>query len=422
MSRIPSTPIPESGRDADDILEALQASKADDRDWHSGKVFSLVYSAGDEVHDLHAKALGLFSAENGLNILAFPSIGLLSHDLVEFAVSLLGGGRDDVSGYLTSGGTESLLQAVKSARDEGRARGITRPKVIAARSAHAAFTKAAEMFDVDLVRVGVDDAFRINLDEVRSAIDESTIMLVGSAPSYPHGVIDPIEDLASLAAERDLLCHVDACLGGFLLPWLRELGHVTTPFDLAVEGVTSISADLHKYGYASKGVSVILYRDSSLARRQLFVTKDWMGGFYASTVMAGTRPAGPIAAGWATVMHLGREGYRRLAQQTWDAARMLESGVAEIDGLRVLGDPDMTVVAIAASVPENLDVFALADELASSGGWYLDRQSDPDALHLTIHAGSAPAVAPFLVDLARAVTTVGAARSENRDAPYATDH
>ena len=419
--RFEVTELPEEGRSTEAVLEDLAAAKSDDRDWRGGRVFSLVYSAGDEVHELHAKALGLYSAENGLNVLAFPSIGRLSHDLVGWTSALLGGDETGATGYLTSGGTESLLQAVKVARDAGRARGIERPRVIAARSAHAAFTKAAELFDVDLVRVGVDDGFRIDLSEVVAAIDDSTIMIVGSATTYPHGVIDPITELGSLALRHDLLLHVDSCLGGLLLPWLVEAGHVSTPYDLRVPGVTSISADLHKYGYASKGVSVVLYNDAALARHQLFVTTDWMGGFYASTVMAGTRPAGPVAAAWATMQHLGRAGYRRLAEETWAAARRLIDGVSAIEGLRVLGDPDMTVLAIGADDGGTLDVFAVADRLAELGGWYLDRQTDPDALHLTVHAGSAAAVDPFLVDLAAVVATIGDERSANRSAPYATD-
>ena len=415
------TAIPEVGHTADQVLADLAATKAHDRDWRSGKVFSLVYSAGDPIHELHAEALRLFSAENGLNVMAFPSIGVLSRDLVGFAVDLLGGGVPTVNGYLTSGGTESLLQTRKVARDVGRERGIARPKVIAARSAHAAFTKAAELFDLELVRVGVTAGFTLDLDQMAEAIDERTIMLVGSAPTYPHGVIDPLEAIGAMALEHDLLFHVDACLGGFLLPWLTELGHVTTPFTFAIDGVTSMSADLHKYGYASKGVSVILYRDKTLARHQVFLTEDWMGGLYGSTVLAGTRPAGPIAAAWATVMRLGRQGYLELAETTWQAARRLIAGVGEIPGLMVLGEPDMTVLAIGATAVAGINVFGVADELSRSGGWYLDRQSDPDALHLTVHAGSAPSVEPFLADLTVATARVTGKGEGDRSVPYATD-
>ena len=215
---------------------------------------------------------------------------------------------------------------MKTARDVGRGRGIGRPRVVAAESAHAAFTKAADYFDVELVRVPVDGDFRVSAAALAEACNDDTIMVVGSAPTYPQGVIDPITDIAALALERGILCHVDACMGGFLLPFLTELGRLDEPFDFRVPGVTSISADVHKYGYASKGVSVILYRTHELARKQLFVTTDWLGGFYASTAMAGTRPAGPVAAAWAALMHIGRDGYLELTRTAHDAALALRAG------------------------------------------------------------------------------------------------
>ena len=352
MATFPHTPMPEQGLPRDEVMRRLLAMKQDDQDWRGGRVFSLVYSAGDDVHELLCDALALYSAENGLNVLAFPSIGVMQHDIVSNTATLLG--ADDpaaggaVEGYLTSGGTESLLQAVKTARDVGRARGMARPRVVAAESAHAAFTKAADYFDVELVRVPVDADFRVRADVLADACSDDTIMVVGSAPTYPHGVIDPIADIAALALDRGILCHVDACMGGFLLPFLAELGRLDEPFDFRLPGVTSMSADVHKYGYASKGVSVILYRTHELARMQLFVTTDWLGGFYASTAMAGTRPAGPVAAAWAALMHIGRAGYLELTRTAHDAARELRAGVESIDGLAVRGDPPATVLAFGA--------------------------------------------------------------------------
>ena len=347
--------MPEHGLARDEVMRRLLALKQDDQDWRGGRVFSLVYSAGDDVHELLADALALFSAENGLNVLAFPSIGIMQHDIVCNTATLLG--ADDpaaggaVEGYLTSGGTESLLQAVKTARDVGRERGIARPSVVAGESAHAAFTKAADYFDVDLIRVPVDDDFRVNAHALADACTDDTIMVVGSAPTYPQGVIDPIGAIASLAVERGILCHVDACMGGFLLPFLRDLGRLDVPFDFRVPGVTSMSADVHKYGYASKGVSVILYRTHELARKQLFVTTDWLGGFYASTAMAGTRPAGPVAAAWAALMHIGHTGYLELTRTAHDAALALRAGIESIDGLAVRGDPPATVWPSAPATP-----------------------------------------------------------------------
>ena len=272
---------------------------------------------------------------------------------------------------------------------------MARPRVVAGESAHAAFTKAADYFDVELVRVPVDADFRVRADALAEACTDETIMVVGSAPTYPHGVIDPIADIAALALDRGILCHVDACMGGFLLPFLTELGRLDEPFDFRLPGVTSMSADVHKYGYASKGVSVILYRTHELARKQLFVTTDWLGGFYASTAMAGTRPAGPIAAAWAAMMHIGRDGYLELTRTAHDAALTLRAGVVSIDGLAVRGDPPATVMAFGALDPDALDIFAVGERLAAEG-WYLDRQNRPDSLHATVHAGSAATV-PALV-------------------------
>ncbi len=423
MATFPHTPMPAHGLPRDEVMQQLITMKQDDQDWRGGRVFSLVYSAGDDVHELLSDALSLYSAENGLNVLAFPSIGVMQHDIVSNTASLLG--ADDpaaggaVEGYLTSGGTESLLQAVKTARDVGRERGIARPSVVAAESAHAAFTKAADYFDVDLVRVPVDDDFRVRADVLAEACTDDTIMVVGSAPTYPQGVIDPIADIAALALERGLLCHVDACMGGFLLPFLAELGRVTEPFDFRLSGVTSMSADVHKYGYASKGVSVILYRTHELARKQLFVTTDWLGGFYASTAMAGTRPAGPVAAAWAALMHIGRDGYLDLTRTAHDAALALRTGIESIAGLEVRGDPQATVMAFGARDPEALDIFAVGERLAAEG-WYLDRQNRPDSLHATVHAGSATTVPALVADLRRAVKEVGTsgARTERRDTTY----
>ena len=422
MDAWPHTAMPQRGLARDVVLARLLAMKQGDQDWRGGRVFSLVYSAGDEVHELLTDALSLYSAENGLNVLAFPSIGTMQHDIIRNTATLLGadepasGGA--VEGYLTSGGTESLLQAVKTARDVARKeRGIQRPQVVAGESAHAAFTKAADYFDVELVRVPVGTDFRVDVDALADACTDATIMVVGSAPTYPQGVVDPIADIAALALERGILCHVDACMGGFLLPFLTQLGRFSEPFDFRLPGVTSMSADVHKYGYASKGVSVILYRTHELARHQIFVTRDWLGGFYASTAMAGTRPAGPIAAAWAALMHIGQQGYLELTRTAHDAALSLRAGIEAIDGLEVRGDPPATVIAFGASDPSVLDIFAVGEKLTADG-WYLDRQNRPDSLHATVHAGSAATV-PFLVsDLGRAVATVGQERAADPSTTY----
>jgi glutamate/tyrosine decarboxylase-like PLP-dependent enzyme len=417
--------LPAHGVDVDQVLARMGELGADDRDWRGGRVFSLVYSAGDDVHRLLERAATLYSAENALNTTVFPSLGRMQRDIVSITAGLLGADelaqerRAGVRGYLTSGGTESLLQATKTARDWGRAqRGIERPNMVMATSAHAAFEKAAHYFDVESRRVAVRPDFSADVDAMADAVDDATVMLVGSAPSYPQGVIDPIADLAAVASQRGILCHVDACLGGYILPFLHQLGHVTKAWDLRVPGVTSISADLHKYGYASKGISVIVYGDRQLAGLQPFVTTNWLGGLYGSPSMAGTRPAGPIAAGWAVLHHLGADGYLRLAADAHQAATELMAAIVETPGLALRGTPDATVFAFGSALDEaGIDTFALGDALADRGGWFFDRQSPPDSLHATVQAGHRAVVPQLRADLqaaARALATTGARAGDRR--------
>jgi sphinganine-1-phosphate aldolase len=399
--------LPAHGVDADQVLARMGELRADDRDWRGGRVFSLVYSAGDDVHRLLERAATLYSAENALNTTVFPSLGRMQRDIVSISAGLLGADQlpkdrqAGLRGYLTSGGTESLLQATKTARDWGRAqRGIRRPNMVMATSAHAAFEKAAHYFDVESRRVTVRPDFSADVDAMADAVDDATVMLVGSAPSYPQGVIDPIPDLATVARQRGILCHVDACLGGYILPFLHQLGHVTKAWDLSVPGVTSISADLHKYGYASKGISVIVYGDRQLAGLQPFVTTNWLGGLYGSPSMAGTRPAGPIAAGWAVLNYLGADGYLRLAADAHEAATELKSAIVETPGLALRGAPDATVFAFGGDLDHGgIDTFALGDALADRGGWFFDRQSRPDSLHATVQAGHRAIVHQLGADL-----------------------
>ena len=301
--------------------------------------------------------------------------------------------------------------------------GIDRPNMVLATSAHAAFEKAAHYFDVESRRIPVRSDFVADVDAMAEAMDDQTVMVVASAPSYPQGVIDPVAELGALAAERGVLCHVDACLGGFILPFLRHLGHVTKRWDLAVPGVTSLSADLHKYGYASKGISVILYRNRQLARLQPFITTNWLGGLYGSPAMAGTRPAGPIAAGWAVLHHLGEDGYLRLAEDAFRAAGAIKGAITEIPGLALRGAPDATVFAFGGDLDDGrVDSFALGDALAERGGWFFDRQNHPDSLHATVQAGHLAVVDQLRSDLASAAEALldSRARAENRSTTYGT--
>jgi glutamate/tyrosine decarboxylase-like PLP-dependent enzyme len=361
----------------------------------------------------------MFLSENALNPLAFPSVGQMQQDVVDIAVDLFHGG-DAAAGFMTSGGTESLLLAVKAARNRARAeRSVADPNMVIADSAHAAFHKASEYFGVAVRKIPVRADWRADVDAMAAAMDDDTVLVVGSAPQYPQGVIDPIPELAALAAERDVNCHVDACMGGFVLPFAERLGRTVPPWDFRVDGVTSISADLHKLGYSPKGASVLVHRSEELRRHQIFVFDDWLGGFYASSGIAGSKPAGPIAAAWAVLHYLGEDGYLRLTEQTLDASRALVDGVRAIPGLTVLGEPDAHCVAIAAEDADAVDVFKVMDALAERG-WHLDRQQPPDNLHATVSAGTAPAVEAFLGDLRTCVEETGAARSADRSTDYAT--
>ncbi|HUF83831.1 MAG TPA: aminotransferase class V-fold PLP-dependent enzyme [Acidimicrobiia bacterium] len=411
--------LPDQGLSKEEVLARLGDMRADDKDWRSGRVFSLVFHAGDDVDDVAREASVMFLSENALNPLAFPSVGRMQQDVVDIAADLFHGG-DAAAGFMTSGGTESLLLAVKAARNRARAeRSVADPNMVITDSAHAAFHKASEYFGVAVRKIPVRADWRADVDAMAAAMDDDTVLVVGSAPQYPQGVIDPIPELAALAAERDVNCHVDACMGGFVLPFAERLGRTVPPWDFRVDGVTSISADLHKLGYSPKGASVLVHRNEELRRHQIFVFDDWLGGFYASSGIAGSKPAGPIAAAWAVLHYLGEDGYLRLTGQTLDASRALVDGVRAIPGLTVLGEPDAHCVAIAAEDADAVDVFKVMDALAERG-WHLDRQQPPDNLHATVSAGTAPAVDAFLGDLRTCVEETGAARTADRSTDYAT--
>lgn len=398
---MPGKSLPRSGFAAEDVLATLEALRDDDVRWHDGRVWSLVFHAGDELSRFTKRAYTTFFSENGLNPSAFPSLKRLENEVVAMTAALLGGG-DEVAGSMTSGGTESILMAVKTAREWARARHprITQPEMILPTSAHPAFEKAAHYFGVRPIHVGVGKDFRADIKATRRAISRRTILLVGSAPQYPQGVVDPIEALAELAAKRGILCHVDACVGGFMLPFVRDMGYAVPPFDFGVQGVTSMSVDLHKYGYAAKGASVVLYRDASLRKHQYFAYTDWPGGIYVSPSMTGTRPGGAIAAAWAVMHRLGHDGYLEIARSVMITARRLRRRVDSIEDLQILGEPHMSVMCIGS---DTLDIYEVGDQMQARG-WHLDRQQSPPSLHLTINHAHIQSADQFIEDLRDAVS------------------
>lgn len=397
-------PFPVSGRPADDLLAEIRGGRGGDFDWRGGRAFSLVYNPADpELERLQEAVAHEYLHENYLNPFAFPSLLRMEQEVVAMSADLLG--LPAAGGKLTFGGTESIFLAVQVAREHARsARGIAEPQLVTGSTAHPAFAKAAHYLDMEHVIVPVGPDGRLDPDDASAVIGDETALLVGSAPCYPYGVIDPITALAAMASERGVLCHVDACLGGWLLPFWERLGEPVPPWDLRVPGVTSISADLHKYGWCFKGVSVLLHRDPEMARHQYFLYDRWPGGMYGSATTAGTRPGAPIAAAWATITHLGEAGFLRLAKQVRAATRRFRSGIEQIPGLRITGDPVMSVMEISSDVHD----LAAVNDVMEDRGWHLDRQQG--GLHLMLSPYHLVVVDDFLADLAEAVASHGVSR------------
>lgn len=405
--------FPEQGLGPGDLLAQMRERKEGDADWRSGRTWSLVYKTDDDdVTQVLEEAYHLYLYENALNPFAFPSLRQYEDEVVEWTADLLHA-PENSGGSMSSGGTESIFLGVQVARDEARAeRGVTKAEMIIPETAHPAFRKAAKYLDVELRLAPLRDDLRVDVDAVASLINDQTALVVGSAPCYPYGVIDPIPELAALASEAGVACHVDGCLGGFVLPFWERIGEDVAPWDFRVDGVTSISADIHKYGYAVKGASTIIHRDQGrLMQYQLFLIDDWVGGIYGGFTTAGTRPAGPIAAAWAVLRHLGLEGYDRMTAVVRDTTKALREGIDAIDGLRVMGDPDASTFAFGS---DEYDISAVGDVM-DDRGWHVDRQ--PDSLHLIVMPQHATIVDAFLSDLADAVATHG--ESRGKEARYA---
>ncbi len=374
-----------------DVLAELAERRARDTDWRGGRVFSLVYHAGEAHEQLLRDAHAQYASANLLNPMAFPSLKQLESEIVGIAGKLMH--HAGAVGTVTSGGTESILCAVAAYRDRAKK---WRPQLVVPTTIHPAFDKAAHYFGVTLVKVPVGADLRADVAAMGKAITRRCIGLVASAPQYPHGVIDPIEELGALALKHRVPLHVDACVGGFILPWLEQLGRAIPRWDFRVPGVTSISADLHKYGYAGKGASVLLWRSLDRLRDQIFVATDFPGGIYASPTMIGTRPGGPIAAAWAALHGLGDEGYLALARVAIGAADKLREGIAAIPGLALMGDATATIVSYRASVESSGSAGARSDakrrgdaiESSGSAGARSDAKRRGDAIESSGSAGA----------------------------------
>jgi glutamate/tyrosine decarboxylase-like PLP-dependent enzyme len=393
--------IPDKGIPHEELLEILGGEmKKDDIRPYSGHAFGLCYIAGKEHSEFLKKVYSSYLITNGLNPMAYPSLKTMENEVVSMTAWMLNGNKK-TAGTMTSGGTESILMAVKTHRDWARdKKGIQNPEMILPHTVHPAFSKAAHYFDVKPIYIPCGEDYRVDINQVEESINENTILIVGSAPCYPYGVIDPIEELAALAKEKGIGCHVDACLGGYFLPWVERLGYpLSSKWDFRIPGVTSISADLHKYGYAAKPASVVLYHSDKLRQFQFYVYSNWCGGIYGSPSAPGTRPGGAVAAAWAAMNALGQDGYMEATKDTMNIAQRLMKGINAIDGLHIIGEPEMAIYAWKFEDSIELDFFELIDLIENKAGWMINRMQNPPAAHHMTSRVHMPIVDEFLNDL-----------------------
>jgi sphinganine-1-phosphate aldolase len=404
------TALPPTGRDRKEILrEMRELATKEEAKWRDGFASGAVYHGGADHVEFLNEVYTITSQANPLHPDLWPSAVKYEAEIVAMTASMLGGGEEGVEsvcGTVSSGGTESILLAMRSYRDQARAeKGITDPEIVVPVSAHAAFDKAAQYFGIRVIPAPLGPDYRADVDAVRKLVTSKTIALVGSAPGFPHGVIDPIEELSDIARRAKVGFHTDCCLGGFVLPFAERLGYEVPPFDFRLPGVTSMSADTHKFGYAAKGSSVVLYRTPQLRRFQYYKTATWMGGLYYSPTFAGSRPGALTAECWAAMLAFGEEGYLVATKALLETAAAIKAGIEQIDGLAVLGDP-LWVIAVAS---DEVDVYAVMDEMGHRG-WALNGLQNPAAFHLCVTLRHCrPGVADrFLADLRTSIEAVRA--------------
>lgn len=405
------TKIPETGRSREEILQEMEALYNHEQAmWEDGFVSGAVYHGDQEHIEFLNKVYAINSQSNPLHADVWPSATKFEAEVVAMTADMLGGASQDICGTVSSGGTESIMLAMKTYRDRARQeKGISRPEMIVPITAHAAFDKASQYFNIKTVHIPVDENSQADVNAARKAITHNTVVIVGSAPSFPHGAIDPIREMSELAREHSIGFHTDACLGGFVLPWAEKLGYPVPPFDFRLPGVTSMSADTHKYGYAAKGTSVVLYRGKDLLHYQYYTATDWPGGLYFSPTFAGSRPGALSAACWAAMTSIGANGYLAATKKILETAKTIKDGVHKIPELRLLGD-SLFVVAFAS---DSLDIYKVLDAM-SHRGWSLNGLHKPACIHLCVTLRhTQPGVAKrFLRDLEAAVASVKANPTE----------
>lgn len=398
--------FPEQGLATDAVFAEMEAARLHDVDWKRGRVGLYVHYAGEDVLAVAKEAYQRFFSENALGPKAFPSLKKFEEEVVGWTLDLLHAPAS-ATGVVSSGGTESIFLALATARDRARSErpGVTSPQIVIPWSAHPAFDKAAHYLGLVVRRVPLRDDFRVDVDAMTTAISPSTILLSGSAPALPHGVIDPIGEIAALARRHGAWCHVDACVGGFVAPFVKRLGYPVGEFDFAIEGVDSISADLHKYGFTAKGASLLLLADSSMRRHLVFEFDNWPRGHYSSPTFRGTRPGGAIASAWAVMRYLGIDGYTTIARTIMEGRDRLIAGIESLDGFHVIGKPELSVIGYGAS---GIDIDTVAQQLGTRG-WFVSGMASPPGIHMgMLSPAHAAVVDEYLADLRAAVSEVRA--------------
>ena len=402
------TAFPARGASAAAVMAELFERKTADADWQRGRTFNLVYPTGRaDVDRVLTEANNAYLFENALNPTRFPSLGTMQAEVLEMVSSLVNAPSRAGAGF-TAGGTESILMSVLVSRERGRVeRGITQPNIVFPSSAHPAFAKAAYYLGLEARATSLNDGFTADVDDLFEHVDANTVLIVGSAYGFPHGVIDPIEELSSRALERGVPFHSDTCIGSFVLPFMERLGYEIPPFDFRLPGVTQMSCDIHKYGYVTKGASVIVYRDAEWLTHQVFDYDVWPPGRYRNASVAGARAASPVAASWALLRYLGEDGYTEIMRGLLETTRRFREGVCALAGLAILGD---SIGPLLSFTSTRDDIFAIADVM-DERGWHLNRVHNPSGVQMMIAPIHGAHVEEFLADLAEAVERHGTARS-----------
>ncbi len=412
--------FPTRKRSWSEVEAAMEEARQQDIPWHGEHMFlGGSYYAGDDVVEVANQAYQMYINYNALFAgKQFPSLSRYAAEVVDALLDLLNA-PPGAGGSLTSGGTESIMMAVNTAQAWARDHRprAAQPEIVLPRAAHPAFDKAAHLMGIKTVRMSESPEFRADVAGMARAINDNTIMIAGSAPAYSYGVTDPIAELATLAAKDGLWLHVDACHGGFVLPFARKLGYAVPDFDFELAGVTSISVDVHKLGYANKGVSALLFRDEKLEAYQRYTFDEWPSGLYTTRNLTGSRSGGGLASAWAVLNYLGEEGYLEIVGEILDARRRLVDGIGSMEELEVWGEPHAYLIAFGS---KSLDIFAVHEGMADRG-WLSNLALEPPSIHLFLDRSNATGVDRYLRDLAEVVEEVkaGRIRSRGEQAVYA---